>query len=147
MFSKEKDYFRDDLLEYTGSRQPQTGIIYGDKQPKVIICTSGGRHAEEAGYNDKEFIDGSWLYYGQGEEGDQDPTKLPNALLLERDILLFTTTEPTSEQVRLQGNYKKKYKYIGMFRVRSWGFFMPQIGHRMGNKLLQYDLFPDIPNP
>ena len=78
-----QSYDRTDLLAFVGSRQGQSGIIWGTAQPGVVICTSGGRHGAKAGYTDGANDDGTWTYYGQGEKGDQDPNSPANRLLVQ----------------------------------------------------------------
>ena len=78
-----EEYARESLLEYVGSKQARSGIIWGKKKKDTIICTSGGRHSKRAGYQDSPNEDGTWLYFGQGEKGDQDPESYANHLLVE----------------------------------------------------------------
>ena len=65
MFVVGTEYLRSDLLEFVGSRQGQSGIIWGTKQPDVVLCISGGRHGAGAGYDDGIQPGGSWHYFGQ----------------------------------------------------------------------------------
>lgn len=92
MFTVGQEYSRIDLLDYMGSRQAQSGIIWGYKQPDCIICTSGGKHSKSAGYQDERFDDGSWIYFGQGAAGNHDEKTFANKILAsdEKTILLFT---------------------------------------------------------
>ena len=133
-----QSYDRTDLLAFVGSRQGQSGIIWGTAQPGVVICTSGGRHGAKAGYTDGANDDGTWTYYGQGEKGDQDPNSPANRLLVsgERSVLLFSTREPTSAQVRARGSWKKQYAFEGEFCVGAWEFYTPSEGRRTGNQLV-----------
>lgn len=115
MFAVGSSYSRASLLEYTGSQQPRSGIIWGDGAPDVVVVTSGGRHAKSAGYKDARRPDGCWEYHGQDVSGDQDPSRFANRLLVEgqRTVLLFTTREPTATEVRAHGSTAKQYVFEG----------------------------------
>jgi 5-methylcytosine-specific restriction protein A len=64
-----KEYRRGDLLDFVGSKQGQSGVLWGDREAGCLICTSGGRHGKKAGYTDEILDDGSWWYFGQGQKG------------------------------------------------------------------------------
>jgi 5-methylcytosine-specific restriction enzyme A len=144
MFVISNEYDRDMLLDFIGSKQGQTGIIWGSKEPGCVIITSGGRGGKRAGYKDEPKKDGSILYIGQGEKGDQDPNKFSNSLLIkgERTILFFSTREPNAQEVRERGNHRKVYKFEGFYQVAAWDFFIPKEGKRANDKLLQFLLVP-----
>ncbi|MBO9682854.1 MAG: HNH endonuclease [Flavisolibacter sp.] len=144
MFIISYDYDRDELLNFVGSKQQQSGIIWGNKEPACVIVTSGGRGGKRMGYSDKIREDGTILYIGQGEKGDQNPYKFANALLTngERSVLFFTTREPKAVEVKERGSNKKLYKFVGIFEVASWDYFIPEAGKRKGNKLVRYLLVP-----
>jgi 5-methylcytosine-specific restriction enzyme A len=144
MFTLSKDYDRNELLDFVGSKQKQSGIIWGNKEHNCVIITSGGRGGKSAGYGDLRNEDGSIFYIGQGESGDQDQGKFSNSLLVngERTILFFSTREPNAEEVRQRGNYRKLYKFEGIFEVGSWDFYTPNEGKRANHKLLRFLLIP-----
>ncbi|WP_224984202.1 HNH endonuclease [Geomonas agri] len=144
MFAVGREYPRNALLCFVGSKQGQSGIIWGALEPGCVIATSGGRHSARAGYLDERLADGRWVYFGQGEKGDQDPETYANSLLSagERTVLLFSTREPTSSQVKQQGNHSKKYRFEGMFNVLSWEWFIPMEGKRISNRLIKFELVP-----
>jgi 5-methylcytosine-specific restriction protein A len=144
MFEVGTEYRRAQLLEFVGSKQAQSGIIWGSKQPGCVIVTSGGRHSKNAGYEDTQNPDGSWIYFGQGEKGDQDPKRYANRLLIEgqRSILLFKTSEPTAAEVQRRREYSKRYRFEGMFAVRGWEWYEPGAGGRAGDRLLLFHLVP-----
>lgn len=93
------EYERSQLLEFTGSRQRQSGVIWGVRQPDCTIVTSGGRHGKSAGYFDEKLPDGSWRYFGQGQSGDHLETNAANKRLLSREgvFLLFSARETTMD--------------------------------------------------
>ena len=142
MFSMSVDYAREDLLNFVGSRQTQSGIIWGNKEPTCVIITSGGRNGKSADYGDLINEDGSIFYIGQGAIGDQNKDKYSNSLLIngERTILFFSTREPNTEEVRQQGNYRKLYRFQGIFEVGAWEYYTPNEGRRANNKLLRFHL-------
>lgn len=138
------EYDRGDLLFFVGSQQGQSGIIYGPKEPGCVIITSGGRHGKNSGYSNVKNDDGTWYYIGQGTKGDQNPDSFANSMLSkgERNVLLFSTREPTSKEKLNQGNGNKRYKFEGIFDVLSWRFYEPVTGDRIGDKLIEYHLIP-----
>ena len=71
MFVKGQEYDRQELLDFVGSKQNQSGIIWGNKEPGCVIVTSGGKHSDSVGYGDTKKLDGSWNYIGQGSNGHQ----------------------------------------------------------------------------
>lgn len=137
-------YVRTKLLGFVGSRQLRSGIIWGQAEPGVVICTSGGRHAAEAGYEDKPKEDGTWDYFGQGSTGDHDPHKYANRMLVEaqRSILFFRTKESSTAAARIAGSQRKSYRFIGEFCVGGWEFRVPTEGPRKGNRLICFNLMP-----
>ena len=102
MFIIGAEYSRLELLMYVGSKQAQSGIIWAADHPECVIVTSGGKHSVTAGYADVQNTDGSWMYFGQGASGDQNPLLFSNKLLAdrERSVLLFSTCEPTREEAK-----------------------------------------------
>lgn len=144
MFIISQDYDRNELLEFIGSKQVQSGIIWGKKDNSCVIVTSGGRGGKSAGYGDIKNDDGSFYYIGQGEKGDQNTSKYSNSLLINGDksILFFSTREPNAEEVRKRGNYRKLYRFEGIYQVASWDFFVPSEGKRINNRLLKFLLVP-----
>jgi 5-methylcytosine-specific restriction enzyme A len=139
-----EEYDRAALSDFVGSRQTQTGILWGEKEPGVVICTSGGRHGAKAGYFNRKNADGSWTYFGQGEIGDQDPNKYSNRQLVEaiKSILLFRTQEPRAAKIKQTGSWKKSYTFEGEFVSGGWDWFIPSEGLRKGNKLIRFTFFP-----
>ena len=144
MFKIGKEYLREDLLRFLGSKQQQSGIIWGPLNEEYIILTSGGRHGAKAGYQDKCHANGSWTYFGQGSKGDQDICRHSNRLLSKKDkrILLFTTREPTPLEVERRQSWAKYYKFEGTFTVTGWETVRPLDGTRKGDALLQFTLEP-----
>lgn len=144
MFERGREYLRSELLDFVGSRQGQTGIIWGNAERGCIVCTSGGRHSGRAGYGDEQLVDGTWYYFGQGAAGDQDSRTKANDLLLngQRTILLFTAREPSAAERREHGSYAKHYKFQGAFQTGSWEWVIPSNGKRAGNRLIRAHLFP-----
>ena len=137
-------YPRKTLLNIVGSKQNESGVIWGKKMDSVVICTAGGRHAKKAGYEDKQNSAGTWTYFGQGVSGNQDPNAFANRLLIEgqRVVLLFTTREPTTSEAKAARSHAKRYRFEGRFRVEGWEFFVPQSGQRKGDKLIKFKLLP-----
>lgn len=143
-FTIGQEYVRSQLLEFIGSRQPQTGVIWGAKEPGCIIVTSGGRHGKKAGYTDEILSNGCWWYFGQGQSGDHSIANPANKKLIsgQQSIFLFSTREPNSEEVKRRGNYKKLFSYQGAFNVSGFDYVIPDSGTRKGNKLLRFLLVP-----
>ena len=143
MFQLNKEYDRQELLDFIGSKQNQSGIIWGNKEPDCVIITSGGKHGKNAGYEDTIQEDGSWKYIGQGSKGDQLSTTKANSLLAnqERNVLLFSTREPTGKERKERGNARKRYRFEGIFDVLSYRF-VPGEGIRSGDQLIQFHLVP-----
>lgn len=143
-FKINHEYDREDLLEFVDSKQQQSGIIWGPKEPGCVIVTSGGRHGKKAGYYDGKNGDGSWSYIGQGSKGNQDPDLFSNSLLTnqQRSVLLFSTKEPNAREAKERGNYKKRYRFEGIFEVLSWDVVKVMEGNRSGDQLVVYHLIP-----
>ena len=143
-FVLNQEYPRTRLLEFLGSRQGQSGILWGSREPGCLICTSGGRHGKAASYSDEHRDDGSWWYIGQGTTGDQTLKNAANAKMAsgEKSILLFSTREPTANEVKSQGGYGKLFRYRGSFNVVDCEEFRPAEGSRKGDKLLRFLLVP-----
>ncbi|TCS35618.1 5-methylcytosine-specific restriction protein A [Paucimonas lemoignei] len=135
-------YRRPQLLEFLGSKQQMSGVLWGNIQPGYLICTSGGRHGKQAGYKDEALADGSWWYFGQGKQGDQLLKNAANARLASENlvILLFTTREPTAKEVAQQGGYGKLMRFEGCFCVTGYEHFVPIEGPRKGDRLIRFRL-------
>lgn len=144
MFIKGNKYERQELIDFIGSKQRQSGIIWNKNGSDTIIVTTGGRHTERIGYKDAINDDGSWIYTGQGEDGDQNPYSFANSLLTnqQKKVLLFSTNEPNTKEVRLRGNRKKLYQYEGIFKVSDWKLETQNSGKRKGDKLVKCLLEP-----
>jgi 5-methylcytosine-specific restriction protein A len=142
-FKLDEEYPRKALLDFLGSRQRQSGVLWGDLQPSCIICTSGGRHGLRAGYFDSLEPDGTWLYYGQGRNGDQLLENAANARLASRlhSVLLFTAREPRAREIS-EGGYGKIFKYRGTFNVLGYDHVVPTAGERRGDRLVRFSLIP-----
>lgn len=142
------EYRRQALLEFVGSKQAQSGVIWGTREPGCLICTSGGRHGKKVGYSDEPLPDGSWRYFGQGTVGDQSTSNPANRKLAsgENSVLLFTTREPTSKEVATQGGYGKLFTFRGLFNVGNTDIVIPNSGPRKGNRLLRFLLVPAAEN-
>jgi len=144
MFNTGNLYERNELLNFIGSNQPQSGILWNKEGSDTIIITTGGRHTKRVSYSDSQLEDGNWIYTGQGEKGDQNPYSFANSLLtnLDKKILLFTTREPNAQEVRERGHHKKQYQYEGLFEVIDWTIETQTEGKRKGDKLVKYILQP-----
>lgn len=118
MFKVNELYERNELLNFIGSKQPQSGILWNKEGSDTIIITTGGRHTKRVSYSDSQLEDGSWIYTGQGEKGDQNPHSFANSLLtnLDKKILLFTTREPNAEEVRKRGHHKNNISSKGSLK-------------------------------
>ena len=55
MFVKGQEYDRQELLDFVGSKQNQSRIIWGNKESGCVIVTSGGKHSDGAGYGDTKI--------------------------------------------------------------------------------------------
>lgn len=137
-----KQYRRQELLDFVGSRQAQSGVIWGPMQPGCVICTSGGRHGKKVGYFDEQLSDGSWQYFGQGGKGDQNLSNAANSKLAsgDRSILLFTSREPTTKEIVAQSGYGKLFTFQGDFIVANAEVVLPEAGPRKGDQLLRFYL-------
>lgn len=138
------EYRRAELLAFVGSKQAQSGVIWGPLEPGCLICTSGGRHGKKVGYTDERLPDGTWYYFGQGQEGDQRLENAANIRLAsgERSVLLFTTREPSSREVAAQGGYGKRFAFCGSFNVAAVETIVPTSGPRKEDRLLRFSLLP-----
>ncbi|WP_316778914.1 HNH endonuclease signature motif containing protein [Pedobacter antarcticus] len=138
MFQIGVEYFRADLLAFIGSKQQQSGVIWGNNEPNCVILTSGGKHGKNAGYGDERNKDGTWDYIGQGSKGDQEIKSYANSIITskEKNILLFTTRELTSKEVKELGSRHKKYKFEGVFDFLSWDYQIQNGGSRDGDRLI-----------
>lgn len=143
-FHAGREYARSELLAFVGSKQQQSGVLWGSESPGCLIVTSGGRHGAKAGYSDERLHDGSWWYFGQGSIGDHRLENPANARLAcgQHTILLFSTGEPTAAEVRARGNYQKLFAFQGMFNVCSRETMIPRSGPRVGDRLLRFLLAP-----
>ncbi|WP_162251400.1 HNH endonuclease signature motif containing protein [Massilia sp. Root418] len=143
-FIRGREYIRSHLLEFIGSKQAQSGVLWGSKEPGCLICTSGGRHGKKAGYSDELVSDGTWWYFGQGQAGDQDVKNSANAKLAseERSVLLFTSREPTSKELAAGSGYGKRFAFQGCFNVSGHEFITPTSGPRANDRLVRFRLVP-----
>lgn len=143
-FHAGREYPRSELLAFLGSKQQQSGVLWGSESPGCLIVTSGGRHGAKAGYSDERLHDGSWWYFGQGSTGNHCLENPANARLASgrHTILLFSTREPTAAEVRERGNYQKLFAFQGMFNVCAHETVTPQKGPRKGDRLLRFLLAP-----
>ncbi|MDS1138963.1 HNH endonuclease [Pusillimonas sp. SM2304] len=139
-----QEYARKWLLEFLGSRQAQSGVVWGMKEPGCLICTSGGRGGKRAGYFDESLDDGSWWYFGQGQSGDQRLENPANSKLASGrlSVLFFTTREPTAREVSERGGYGKLFAFRGEFNVAGYQAFVPREGRRKGDRLWRFRLVP-----
>lgn len=139
-----EEYGRPRLLDFLGSRQTQSGVLWGAREPGCLICTSGGRSGKKAGYSDEMLADGTWWYFGQGLNGDQSLSNSANARLSSKkmSILLFSTREPTSKEVLARGGYGKFFAFRGEFNVVGFEPFFPCDGARKGDQLWRFRLAP-----
>ncbi|MDH4609719.1 hypothetical protein E8F12_14325 [Pseudomonas sp. BN102] len=139
-----QEYERSRLLEFIGSRQMQSGVLWGSKEPGCLVCTSGGKGGKRAGYSDELLADGSWWYFGQGLVGDQSLTNAANAKISsgKLSVLFFTTREPTAREVAARGGYGKLFSFRGEFNVVGFEPFVPSDGSRKGDRLWRFRLAP-----
>jgi 5-methylcytosine-specific restriction protein A len=139
-----EEYERSRLLEFLGSGQTQSGVLWGREEQGCLICTSGGRGGKKAGYSDERISDGTWWYFGQGRTGDQSLRNAANSKLSSGkfSVLLFTTREPTAKEVADRGTYGKLFSYCGQFNVSGFEQFVPINGSRQGDKLWRFRLLP-----
>ncbi len=91
-FVQGESYDREEVLRFLGSKQRQSGIVYGRDIHSYIAIFAGGRSGKTAGYEDGWGSDGTFRYCGQGSRGNQRLTG-PNKVLAEHQgmILLFET--------------------------------------------------------
>jgi 5-methylcytosine-specific restriction protein A len=138
------EYERSSLLKFVGSRQLQTGVIWGEREPGCTIVTTGGRHGRKVGYFDEKYPDGSWRYFGQGQSGDHLKSNPANKRLLsaKHTVLLFLTREPTAAEIKFKGNYRKSFNFQGAFNVYGFEVVTPDSGARAGDNLLRFQLIP-----
>jgi 5-methylcytosine-specific restriction protein A len=144
-FTVGAEYFRDALLDFSGSQQNREGIIYGDAAPGFLICTSGGHHQERYGYEDRPIPGGlGWHYFGQGANGNQRLDFRGNAMLTtaQRVVMFFTAREQTPEEQEASSSKRKLYRFEGFFTVGAWEWFVPRTGIRRGDRLIRYRLVP-----
>ncbi|WP_336361565.1 HNH endonuclease signature motif containing protein [Haladaptatus sp. ZSTT2] len=95
---------RDDLAALGGSWG--MGIITAKANPYVFIIT--GERGEEFGYEDEFLPDGTFVYSGQGVEGDMDWRYVNRARdhhELDKELHLFEKAED-SYMVRYRGQYE-----------------------------------------
>lgn len=139
-----QEYERPRLLDFIGSRQMQSGVLWGSKESGCLVCTSGGKGGKRAGYSDEQLADGSWWYFGQGLVGDQSPSNAANAKLSsgKLSVLFFTTREPTAREVATRGGYGKLFAFRGDFNVVGFEPFVPSDGNRKGDRLWRFRLVP-----
>jgi 5-methylcytosine-specific restriction protein A len=116
------EYKRDQLMGFLGSRQFQSGVLWGPFESGCLICTSGGRHGRKAGYSDEELPDGRWWYFGQGTAGNQSLSNSANSKLAARDrsVLLFSSREPNKKEITQSKSYGKCTPSEPMRQI--WGF-------------------------
>jgi hypothetical protein len=57
-------------------------------------------------------------------------------------VLLFSTRQPTSAEVKARGNHLKRYRFEGVFEGQGWEYFVPKRGKRANDKLLVFHLTP-----
>jgi len=140
-FAEGKEHLRTDLLAFVGSQQRQSGVIWGSKEPGCVVCTTGGRHGRRAGYQDRE-VPGGWMYFGQGTVGDQSLKNAANVRLASGrvSVLLFSTREPSSQEIRENGGYGKLFMFRGEFNVLGYDFVHVMEGVRSGDRLLCFQL-------
>ena len=138
------EYPRQELLNFLGSKQPQSGVIWGDRELGAIVCTTGGRHGKKAGYEDLRQADGTWVYFGQGTSGNQNLESKANQLISsgEKTIPLFDSREATAAEVRARNSWGKFYKYLGVFQTGAYDYFTPADGKRRGDQLIRFVLVP-----
>lgn len=143
-FGVGQEYERSLLLDFVGSRQMQSGVLWGSKERGCLVCTSGGRGGKKAGYSDEMLADGSWWYFGQGMVGDQSLENAANAKLASGrlSVLLFTTREPTAREVASRGGYGKLFAFRGEFNAVRFEPFTPSDGNRTGDRLWRFHLVP-----
>lgn len=124
-----QSYAREEILPILGSKQRQSGIVYGAAEPGLIAVFTGSRHGTRAGYLDHWNDDGSFSYCGQGTKGDQRLTGA-NKVLVDplRTVLFFETWRP-------RGTWKGRNRFLGEHLVAGYHWERGQ-GDRSGDQLL-----------
>jgi len=134
-FERGKSYDREGILAFLGSKQWQSGIVYGYSNPGYIAVFSGGRHGKRAGYEDGWNQDGTFRYFGQGTRGNQRLTRSNKVLAEHRGIILvFETWKPKK-------SWKGKQRFIGEYRVIGCEL-QAGINSRKNDQLLLFSLVP-----
>ncbi len=130
-----RSYDREQILAFLGSKQRQSGIVYGKANREYIAVFTGGRSGRRAGYEDGWGPDGTFLYCGQGSKGDQRLARANKVLANHRGIvLLFETWKP-------KNTWKGKQRFLGEFTVLGFDWFSGS-GTREGDRLLVFSLLP-----
>jgi 5-methylcytosine-specific restriction protein A len=139
-FVRGESYDREDVLRFLGSRQNQSGIVFGSN-PSLMALFTGGRFAKRAGYKDGGGSDGVFLYCGQGSRGDQRLAGA-NKVLTEHqgEVLLFEIWKP-------RNSWKGRQRFLGEYRVLGYEW-TPGSSSRKGDRLLVFSLVPfeSMPN-
>jgi 5-methylcytosine-specific restriction protein A len=103
MFELGKVYRRKDLHEEFGG-QEQGGIVTPRSFPLIFLITGEG--GADYGYLDEEHNDGTFLYYGEGQEGPMTFVRGNRAIrdhaLTGRDLHLFEKVPPAHLRYRGQ---------------------------------------------
>lgn len=130
-----QSYAREEILPFLGSKQRQSGIVYGAAEPGLIAVFTGSRHGARAGYLDHWNDDGSFSYCGQGTKGDQRLTGA-NGILVDslRTVLFFETWRP-------RNTWKGRNRFLGEHLVAGYHWERGQ-GDRSGDQLLIVTLVP-----
>src|SRR4051794_25908067 len=117
MFEVGKVYRRRDLHEEFGG-QRQGGIVTPAGRPFIFLVTGEG--GEDFGYRDEHRADGSFIYYGEGQEGPMEFVRGNQAVrdhaATGRDLHLFRKVPPAH------------WRYLGQFLCAG------------------YELVPDVPD-
>lgn len=134
-FIRGESYDREQILDFIGSKQHQSGIVHGHESPDFIAIFTGGRHGKRSGYEDGWAPDGLFRYCGQGTRGNQLLIS-SNKLLSEHQgiVLLFETWKP-------KNSWKGKQRFLGEYKVIGHEWKTGQ-GIRQADQLIIFSLVP-----
>ncbi len=134
-FEVGSSYEREAVLQFLGSKQPMSGIVYGNEQRDYLAVFSGGRFGKRAGYTDGWDPEGIFRYCGQGSKGDQRLQGANEVLARHSGIVLIFETW------KARNSWKGQQRFLGEFRVLGYDITTAN-GPRKGDKLLIFSLIP-----
>lgn len=137
MFELGKVYRRRDLHAAFGG-QRQGGIITPAAHPLIFLVTGEG--GEDFGYRDEQLPDGSFIYYGEGQDGDMEFARGNSAVrdhaTSGRDLHLFGKVPPAH------------LRYLGQFVCAGYSLVpdMPDV-HDQPRTAIAFQLVPITSDP